>query len=140
MKHDANDHPEERRRVRSKIGRYVLGFVFARYTGRAPEFTARDLEIRIDDLCRLNGSGYSFGSATRILRDLRSAGWIDYEITNRARSQYRLLWMRDYYIESNPNASISDVYTRMVLAESGEILYFTSEPETPAEEPLTGEL
>lgn len=72
-------------RVRSKIGAAVLAFIRSRFVEGKPEFVISELHEYVTA-----AHGGAPASPDRILRDGRQRGWFDYEVVNRAKSQYRI--------------------------------------------------
>lgn len=73
-------------RVRSKIARAIIEFCQSRV---GCEFHMHELERSIAERI-----GVAPDSPSRILRALRQAGTIEYEVTNRRDSRYRVLAVR----------------------------------------------
>ena len=82
-----SEQSENINRVRKNIGQIVLEFCQQRITAEQYDFTANDLA----EYVRANYVGVVFDSATRILRDLRQRGFVNYEVVSRKQSLYTLI-------------------------------------------------
>lgn len=80
------EQEEQLDRVRSKIAPVILRYFQDKPTGF--EFHMADLEAYVR-----SASGGAPDSPSRILRALRQAGYLQYEVVSRAKSLYRLLGM-----------------------------------------------
>ncbi len=82
---DRSDHPEERARVRGQIGPIVEAFFLGHDSG---VYHASDLAEYVGAACH---RFIANESATRIMRDLRDDGRIDYICISRSESLYVML-------------------------------------------------
>lgn len=73
-------------RVTGALGRAILSFARSRQATGQVEFHADELREWVAARCPAAPA-----SADRVLRDLRRAGLVAYEVTNRHQSLYRLL-------------------------------------------------
>lgn len=73
-------------RVRQKIGDIIIAFWRERLLINRPDFRANELS----EYMNAQIPNTTFDSASRILRDLRQRGLIDYEVVSRKDSLYRL--------------------------------------------------
>ena len=73
---------KELRRVTGRLAESILQFFDAHQVGE--QFHAADLHQFVSDRI-----GAAPGSADRVMRQLRSAGQLNYEVVNRAKSLYR---------------------------------------------------
>lgn len=76
-------------RVSDRIAHHVWLFCFYRLNG-APDFTADDLRRYV----AIAVPGIAPDSPSRILRELRKQGRVDYEVVSRAQSLYRVVAVR----------------------------------------------
>lgn len=85
---DQIEHAQNLRRVSGNISPLILRYLRTLQAGA---------EFSMEQLTRFVRQQTSIApdSAGRILRDLRQRGLCDYEVTNRAASQYRLLSVED---------------------------------------------
>jgi hypothetical protein len=73
--------------VRASVGQAIQLFYDNRMAGSMPMFHADDLRVFVEAATGKTAPA----SADRILRDMRQSGKINYEVTNRSKSLYRLL-------------------------------------------------
>lgn len=73
--------------VSARIGQAIQLFYDSRMTGGMPFFRADDLRVFVEAAVGKSAPG----SADRILRDMRQAGKLNYEVTDRGQSLYKLL-------------------------------------------------
>jgi hypothetical protein len=73
-------------RVSGAISKAILGFLRARLNNQDHEFYADELRQWVS-----HSLSVAPGSADRILRDLRKAGRVSYQVVNRSKSLYRVL-------------------------------------------------
>lgn len=78
--------PEELARVTGAIGKAIIGFLRARLNNGMTEFHADELRQWVRAALPTAPA-----SADRVLRDLRSAGIVNYQVVNRRASLYRIL-------------------------------------------------
>lgn len=82
---------ENMERVASRIGEVIVAFWRERVKSEEPEFRARELLERVVEDA---GISCSPDSPSRILRLLKRAGRINYELVSRADSLYRAIPVR----------------------------------------------
>lgn len=75
---------EQIQRVRSNIGKLIVGFFEER--GIGAQFHADDLRKHVT-----GDATTAPASSDRIMRDLRKSGFINYEVVNRSKSLYRIV-------------------------------------------------